>query len=237
MKTNDLKEGDLVLATVDRITPTTIFAKLPDGKEATLIISEIAPGRIKNLREYVVPNKKIVCKVLRVQNGHIDISLRRVNSKEKKQVMEAFKQEQTIKSAFKQLLKEKAHETEEKIIEEFPSLSEFVLKAKEDNEIISKYIPKEFLEQILKIINKKQKEIEVKKIIKLKCLEPNGIAIIKKIMNIQQGKIVYLAAGKFQITVKSEDYKKANLIMEDLIKQIEISAKENKCDFEMEDKK
>jgi translation initiation factor 2 alpha subunit (eIF-2alpha) len=74
----ELEEGTVVLCTVTKIVGTSVFVKLDDyNKEATIITSEIAPGRIRNLRDYVVPNKKIVCKILRIDNkGQIDLSLR-----------------------------------------------------------------------------------------------------------------------------------------------------------------
>ena len=62
----DLEVGDIVLCTVDRIVGTIVFVKIDGDGEGSIILSEIAPGRIRNLREYVVPKKKIVCKVLRI---------------------------------------------------------------------------------------------------------------------------------------------------------------------------
>ena len=79
-----MKEEELVLCTVEKVTNTVTFVRLPDGREGTIISSEIAPGRIKFMRQYVVPNKKIVCKVLRDEGNNINLSLRRVNNKEKK---------------------------------------------------------------------------------------------------------------------------------------------------------
>ncbi len=80
-----MEEGDIVLCTVVKIERTTVFVKLEDGKEGTINTSEIAPGRIRNLRDYVVPDKKIVCKILSIDpKGNINLSLRRVTTKEKK---------------------------------------------------------------------------------------------------------------------------------------------------------
>jgi len=71
METKNLKEGDNVLCTVEKIVGTTVFVKIEDnGGGGSIIVSEIAPGRIRNLRDYVVPNKKIVCKVLRMEREH-----------------------------------------------------------------------------------------------------------------------------------------------------------------------
>jgi len=73
----ELEVGDVVLCTVDKIAGTVVFVKIDRNGEGNIITSEIAPGRIRNLREYVVPKKKIVCKILRISpNGNINLSLR-----------------------------------------------------------------------------------------------------------------------------------------------------------------
>lgn len=235
---NMVQEEDLILGTVDRITPTTVFVKLPNNKEGTIITSEIAPGRIKNIRQYVAPNKKIVCKVLRVRGDHIDLSLRRVTSKEKKEILEKHKQEQQIKSALKQILKEEFEKIAEKILSDFASLSEFAEKARTDEKTIEKYFSKDQKENIKKILAKKQKIISVKKIIHLKCMENDGIKRLKEIFanENKKVKITYITAGKFQITLEGEDYKKANQELESLIEKIENSSKKHTCEFEVFEK-
>ena len=55
-----LEEGDMTLCTVDRIAGTVVFVKIEgEEREGSIILSEIAPGRIRNLRDYVIPKKKI----------------------------------------------------------------------------------------------------------------------------------------------------------------------------------
>jgi translation initiation factor 2 alpha subunit (eIF-2alpha) len=103
-----LEVGKIVLCTVKKIVGTTVFVSI-DGydKEGTIMTSEIAPGRIRNLRDYVVPNKKIVCKILRIDSkGHIDLSLRRVTIKEQKEVKEAYKKEKSIAATLKTIIPE-----------------------------------------------------------------------------------------------------------------------------------
>jgi translation initiation factor 2 alpha subunit (eIF-2alpha) len=238
MEQINLQEGDVIICTVEKIEGTTVFVTLPNNEQGTIITSEIAPGRIRNLREYVVPKKKIVCKVLRIVGNRMELSLRRVTTKEKQEIMSKLKQEQTAKSAFYQILKENAKPVEEKILQKFSSLNEFLLKAKENEAPIAELIPKEFQESIKKIITKKQKEVEVKKIIKLKCIESDGITRIKKILDIKDEKIkiIYLAAGKFQVTLKAENYKEANHNMNLLAENLEKCAKEKLCELEIEEK-
>ncbi|VVB80508.1 Translation initiation factor 2 subunit alpha [uncultured archaeon] len=232
------QEGDLVLCTVEKIEGTTVFVKLPDNSQGTIVFSEIAPGRIRNIREYVMPNKKIVCKVLRVSSNHMDLSLRRVSAKERTEIMDQFKQEMTSKSALNSILKDKAKEVEDKILQNFSSLSEFFLKARDDEKIVDKYIPKEFVEQLKKITQKRKKGVEIKKVVKMKCLAPDGIKKIKEIFseNDEQIQITYISAGNFQINIKDEDYKKANQKMNDFLAIVEKKGKQNSCEYSIEDK-
>src|SRR4030042_1348754 len=114
-----MEEGDIVLCTVDRIAGTVVFVKIEgEEKEGSIILSEIAPGRIRNLREYVIPKKKIVCKVLKISGGTISLSLRRVTMKERKEVMDEYKQEKSYMSILKSVLKEKSNEVIEQITKE-----------------------------------------------------------------------------------------------------------------------
>ncbi len=91
------EEDELVLCTVTAVHGHSVFAKLDEyGKTGMIHISEVSPGRIRNIRDYVVEGKKIVCKVLRIDKvkGHIDLSLRRVNAGQKKNKTNEIKQEQ-----------------------------------------------------------------------------------------------------------------------------------------------
>ncbi len=234
-----MQEEDLLLCTVKNIERAIIFVELPNGEKGTIIPSEIASGRIRNMREYVVPNKKIVCKVLRCSNGNIELSLRRVNSKEKKEVMSKYKQEQTSKSALKSILKENYEKISGKILEKYESLFDFLANAREDESLIKEYIPEEAHKQIKKLTEKKKKFVEVKKILKLKSLKSDGINIIKQILKINDEniKITYISAGKFQINLKGEDYKSLNKKIQELLTDIEKQAKKNSCEFAVEDKK
>lgn len=231
----ELKESYLVLCTVDRIVKTTVFVKIEGNGEGTIVTSEIAPGRIRNLRDYVVPGKKIVCKVLKVDNGNINLSLRRVSQKEHKEVMEIYEKERSSLSILRSVLKEKAEEIAEKIKKE-SSLHEFLQNCKIQPENLQKYVAEEDAEKICRILQeKKEKAREVKKEFKLSSKKPDGINIIKKILNFCRGncEISYISAGRYVIKIKSQDYKKANQEVNSALEIIEKQAKEKKAEFEV----
>ena len=228
-----MKEEDLVLCTVKKVTNTITFVELPNGQEGTIISSEIAPGRIKLMRQYVVPNKKVVCKILNISGNNINLSLRRVNSKEKKEVMQSFKQTQAINVAFKQIFKENENKIEEKILKDYENLEDFVNSAKNEESLILKYIPKENEEAIKKVINKKRKNEELKQNINIKCLEDDGVKRIKKIFNLENENITitYISAGKFKLKLTVEDFKQGKKEMAEILEELEKRAKENNCEF------
>jgi len=234
-----MKEEDLVLCTVKEVTNTITFVELPNGQEGTIVSSEIAPGRIKLMRQYVVPNKKVVCKILNISGNNINLSLRRVNSKEKKEVMQSFKQTQAINVAFKQIFKENENKIEEKILKDYENLEDFVNSAKNEESLILKYIPKENEEAIKKVINKKRKNEELKQNINIKCLEDDGVKRIKKIFNLENENITitYISAGKLKLKLTVEDFKQGKKEMAKILEELEKRAKENNCEFHTSEEK
>lgn len=231
-----LEVGDLVLCTVERIVGTVVFVKIhQDGKEVegNIVLSEIAPGRIRNLRDYVVPKKKIVCKVLRVKAGNIDLSLRRVSQKEKKEVLEGESQKKSYISVLKSILGEKAEEAIKTISED--GIVPFLEEAKEKSENLEKLIGKESSKKILDILNSHKKKILlVKKEINLTTTQPNGITLIKKVLETFKGiKVKYISAGRYSLEIESEDAKTADKKLRDLTIIAEKEAKRSGIEFEV----
>lgn len=233
---NNLEVGDLVLCTVDRIVGTVVFVRMQlEGKEieGNIVFSEIAPGRIRNIRDYVVPKKKIVCKVLRISpSGNIDLSLRRVSQKERKEVLEQEQQEKSYLSILKGVLGEKAEEVIKKISEKEKVFS-FLEDAKNSPENLEKLAGKENAKKILDILNaQKNKKKRVKKEIYLTTIKPNGITLIKKILeNFKELEIKYISAGKYSLETESEDAKISDKKMREKIDIAEKDAKKLGVEF------
>ena len=235
----ELEQGDVVLCTVEKINGTIVFVNIDDlNKQGSIILSEIAPGRIRNLRDYVVPKKKIVCKVLRVTDrGDLHLSLRRVTQKEQKQVLEQFKQEKSYTSILKSILKEKTEEVTKKIRKE-DTIFNFLEETKKDSKKLEKIIGKENTTKVLEILNKqKQKTTILKKEISLNSNSPNGLEEIKKILsNKKDSEIKYIAAGKYSIKVEDKDTKAAGQKIKSVLDEIEKSAKKENMNFSIKEK-
>ena len=237
MSKQELEEGQIVLCTVEKILGTTVFVKIQDNGEGTITTSEISPGRIRNLRDYVVPGKKIVCKILRIQENRIHLSLRRVKQTEKKELLEKIAKERSSKAIFKTVLgKEKAQKVLEDITKQH-SLLDFIELVKEKPKELEKYTTKQEAEKIIKIIeSKKEKPKELRQKFTLSSKSEEGINKVKKI--IQESckgttcNITYLAAGKYRITLKGEDFKGLKTQLNTTLESIEKQAKKQDCEFE-----
>jgi len=235
--TQNLEEGNITLCTVDKIIGTIVFVKINGHCEGTIIFSEIAPGRIRNIRDYVVPKKQIVCKILRIRGEHINLSLRRVTKKEKKEVLEQYKQEKSYKSILKSVLKEKA-ETIIKNITKENSLYEFLEQVKKNPKELEEFVTKEDAKKILEILMaQKQKKIIVKKDFTLITTKSNGLGIIKDILcKIKNAKIKYISAGKYSIKLEGNEIKKVDNKLKKILSKIETQAKEKVMEFKVKEK-
>ncbi len=230
------EQEDIVICTVDRIIGATVFVKIDDSqKEGSIVLSEIAPGRIRNLREYVVPKKKIICKVLDPSTDPIRLSLRRVKDKEKKEKLEEAKLEKNCIGAIRSIMKEDTNELIKKI-KENESLSSFLENCKKNQKELIELVGRENSKKILDIINsQKEKTIGVKKIIQLNSKQPNGLELIKKILSGESNfEVRYLGSGRYSLSLEGQDIKEANKTMEDFLSKIENFSKQNLITFKLE---
>ncbi|HLF54062.1 MAG TPA: S1 RNA-binding domain-containing protein [Candidatus Nanoarchaeia archaeon] len=232
----ELKEDDIVMCTVKKIEGATVFVDIEENGEGSIVMSEIAAGRIRNIRDYVILGKKIVCKILKAAKGHIELSLRRVTSKEKEEIKEKYEKERNLLSMLKASVKT-PEEIFKKIKLEYDA-QKFLEEARTNPSILENFIPKSELSAFSKILaEKKEKEKVIKKNIMIKSFSPEGIKEIKNILQIPKNvEINYLGSSKFSISAKARDFKQANLQVHEAIEQIKNKAKEKKVLFEAEEK-
>ena len=237
----ELEENDIVLCTVKRVEGTTVFLEIEaNGSpiQGTMIFSEVSPGRIRNIREFVVPNKKIVYKVLRIKDQHPQLTLRRVTAKEREEVLDRNKKEKILENSLKPVLKDKTSSVLQKIKEKY-DLADFLDEARENPKIIEKFVAKSQVAQLTKILTeKREREKEVKKKIILTSQSEYGLLDIKKTLSVSKhdANISYLGSSKFSINVKAKTYKDANMQMEKILDEIREKAKKLNVNLEVKEK-
>ena len=255
-----IKEGfpqinEFVYCTVTQIYANTVFLKLEEyEKEGTLTISEISPGRIRNLREYVEVGRKTVCKVLRIDENlkRIDVSLRRVSLHARNSKLEQIKKEEFADKVYNEVSKkiniskdELFEKTYEKIFENYETVFESLYDIMFDNKKISMFekLDKSQRERFLKAINEKIKpeNFSIRKKFKLTSFEKNGVIVIKEAISeakkeldskIPISKIIYVSGGEFEISLESGNLKDLDLNISKFFLDIEKQLKQKKLFFE-----
>ncbi|MEK6936831.1 MAG: S1 RNA-binding domain-containing protein [Nanoarchaeota archaeon] len=242
-KPNLPNNNDFVLCTVKTILHHSVFVSLDeyDNLEGLVHISEIAPGRIRNIRDYVKPDKRIVCKVLKVNihTKQIDLSLRRVSINAMKIKIDNFRQEEKAEKLLEIIGKQMNFNLERmykefgiKLIEEFGSLQESFNKISNEGENVLKQLG--FNEKSLSIIVKFVKEkikppkAKAKLILELKNFEENGLELIKgllaKVKEINKKaetvEVNYISAPNYSLEITTSDVKNADHIIENLADEI-----------------
>lgn len=224
------EEGDIVICTVKEISFHTVFAILDEyiKLNGMIHISEVSPGRIRNLRDFVKEGKRIVCKVLKVRSQeHIELSLRRVTTSFRINKLEEYKQEEraeklleSIGKKLKLSLEEMYKEVGYKALEKYISLNNFFNQVSSEGEkaFADLKIDKKISKEIYDIVKEKIKplELKIKANLMLRSFAPNGVEIIKKALALaKNSKINYISAPKYSIEVTSTDYKKAECLLKE----------------------
>ena len=219
------EEREIVLCTVKDVHGTTVFVDLDKyGKTGVITFSEIAPGRIRNIRDYVVPKKKIVCIVLRVDptKGHIDLSLRRVSKKDTQEELQKNKKEQVAMTILNLVHKDKTQSVADKMLKKSPLIFDILESSREDPSVLEGFMSKEDAAKISKIFAEKikTKRIIVKSGLKITSTDPEGVKIIKEALTVKDAKVSYLGAQNYMISVEDKEYKAANKKLEALVLKI-----------------
>ena len=226
------EEGELVMCTVTNVQYHSVFVELDEYDKAGMIhISEVSPGRIRNIRDFVKEGKKVVCLVLRVneEKGHIDLSLRRVNEGQKRAKVDEIKKEQMAEKIIEQVakkmnkdVKDLYKEISEKILTEYDSLYVCFEEVATSKCMLEKFgLESKLAKDLEEAVKQRVKEVEVKIEGKLKLIsyEPDGIGIIKealkKAKDIGKDKFVvkYLGGGVYSVEVIAKDFKEAEKIL------------------------
>ncbi len=232
------EEDELVMCTVTKVQFHSVFANLDGyGKSGMIHISEVSPGRIRNIRDYVKEGKKVVCKVLRInmEKGHIDLSLRRVTETQRRSKVDEIKQEQKAEKILEFVakglnldVKKLFEEIITNISKKYDSLYEFFQQIVTDsNAIKDAGIDAKTTKKLEEAVKSRIKEVSVRIEGKLKLTSYalNGVDVVKEALKkaAESGKesisIKYLGAGSYNLVVNAKDYKEAEKLLEDALEK------------------
>lgn len=229
--------GELVVATVERIADYGAYAVLDEyDKEGLLHISEISSTWVKNIRDFVREKQKVVLKVLRVnpRKGHVDLSLRRVSKRERRERIQSWKRERRAESLLSnasEKLKMSTEEMNEKagalIQKEFGELYKGLEKTvKEGATVLTELgIPEDIAVTLEKIAKERIRlpMVKITGLLELECTKPDGAVVIRdallRAQNVKRSEgtevqVYTVSPPNYRIEVLAENYKKAEALLQ-----------------------
>lgn len=237
------QDEELVLCTVTGINPHSVFCTLDEygGRTGMIHISEIAPGRIKNIKEFVQEGKKVVTKVLQTnkEKGHIDLSLRRVSEMQKRSKLNEIKQEHLAEKIIEYAAKQQGISVQqlfdkiaEKLMEQHGTIFSGFEQAAHDALNLETIVDKKTAKLLTDAIKARIKppEVRISGTLHLSTYHQNGIQEIKDCLaNLTEvgAGVKYLGAGSYLVEVVAEDYKTAEKKLREGLELTEKFAKKH----------
>jgi translation initiation factor 2 subunit 1 len=234
--------GDLVIATIETVTDYGAYARLDEyNKRGLLHVSEISSSWIRNIRDFVRENQKMVLKVLRVdtEKGHIDLSLRRVTKRERIEKIKSWKKERKAEALLRSVAEkvglpaEEVYQKAGVLVEEKYGLYEgFERAAKEGAEALTQIgVPEDIAKAFAQVSAERirVKLVKVKGTIELRCVKPNGVKCIqdaftaaKKAEKTKDAEVKFyvIAAPKYSVEVSAENWKRAEEVMQKISQSV-----------------
>ena len=260
------KEGEFLIAKVTEVQNQYVYVDLIDYEglpseetaRGMIHISEISSRWIKNIRNFVRIGQRIVLRVLRVdrEKGHVDMSLRRVNSAQKEIRLKEWKYAVKFENLLQFLTEtegidlslDEAYELIGfPVLDNFHTYQEAIENLKEHGEELLtdlEGVTDEFKTTLLKIVdeNVEISTVNISGNVRLSYNSENGIDHIQesllealKVIDSKETRnisISYLAAPLYRLEVVTKDYLDAENILSDALEIIEQKAQHYKGTFE-----
>lgn len=239
------EEGDYVVVTITDVDKNSAYADLEEYEDqrGLIHISEVARSWIQDVTKELSEGEKTVAQVIEIDDGSINLSLKRVNDKQKKDAMARWNKEQKSETFLEQLadkldtsLDEAYEEVGFKMQEEFgTSFTGFEISVGEE-EKLKQLFDDETVEAIQEVarenINLKQEKFEGE--ITLEFEQGDGVEKIREAFE-DLGDAVeakYVSAPTYSITAWGRNTELAKKRMDDAVDTVREKAEELDGKFE-----
>lgn len=222
-------EGELVIGKVKTVKDFGSFLELEEygDKEGFIHISEISSGWVKRIRDHIREGQKRVCKVLKIDKnkGHIDLSLKQVNEHQKREKIQAWKNQKKAEKLLT-LVGENLDKTLEEcyddfameLIEEFDSLYKAFEEVTINPDVLEERgFEGEWVDEFIDIAeeNIAPPYVSITGYVDISTTEQNGLKDIKYALSAFEDtenckvEVNYVAAPRYSVDIKSSEYKYA----------------------------
>jgi translation initiation factor 2 subunit 1 len=237
--------GYIVIATVLKVESYGAYVRLDEygEKEGLLHISEISSRWVRNIRNHVRQNQKVVLQVMRTDpaKGQVDLSLRRVSRDDKRKKLEEWKKARKAETLLSQAANQLGVELLDlyesdgsKLVERYGSLYGGLEAASKNGleALTEAGITGETAETLSEISKDKIiiSQVTIQGVIQMTSLNNEGVEDIRMAFidagvvaeeNDATIKITTKGAPKYRIDLMADDYKTAEFAMDKTVTSIE----------------
>ncbi|MFB6297931.1 MAG: translation initiation factor IF-2 subunit alpha [Salinirussus sp.] len=230
--------GDLVVGRIDEIEDFGVFLDLLEyeDKRGLCHISEVASGWIKNVRDHVNADQRVVAKVLDVDRDaqQIDLSLKDVNDHQRKEKIQQWKNEQKADNwmalAFGEDVSDEQYSAvANEFLSAFGSMYDgFEAAAIHGAEALAETDLDD--EEVEAVVTTARENVSVPYVnvtgyVSLECPTSDGVDVIREALQAAGGngevpeevelEVTYVGSPEYRIEVQAPDYKTAETELED----------------------
>lgn len=240
--------NELVIGTVETITEYGAYIRLDEygGKRGFVHVSEISSSWVRNVREHIKEDMKLVLRVLRVNpsKNQVDLSLRRVSDKEREEELYYWKRRVKGRSMLK-LVADKIGKPYGELYANygrrlevhFGDLYEVFhrLSTRGPKLLTTIGIPEDLAKVFHEVASEKikQKPVKVRGIVEITTYKPDGIEDIKEALMKAERlsdeevsvEAYSIGAPRYTVEVSAGNYKKASSTLREAFEVIEKTLK------------
>ncbi len=239
------EEGDFVVVTITDADKNSAYADLDEYEDVTglIHISEVSRSWVQDVSKEIDEGEKTVAQVVDAGDDTVDLSLKRVNEKQKKDTMSRWNKEQKAEE-FVEDLAEELGEDKEDLYEDvvFPMQREFGSSftgfeiAVGEEEKLTELFDGETVEAIQEVakenINLRQEKLEGE--LEISFSQGNGVEKIRDSFgNLGEGiDVEYVSAPTYSITAWGRNSRLAKKRMDDAVENIREQVEGLEGEFE-----
>ncbi|MCS7385685.1 MAG: translation initiation factor IF-2 subunit alpha [archaeon GB-1867-005] len=234
--------GELVMATVAEVFDRGAYVILDEyGEiEGYVPIGEVSSSWVHNIRDFLKEGRKVVLKVIRVdpRKGHVDLSLRRVTAKERKEKLLEWKRLQRAEK-FLEMAADRLGKTLDEAYEEagwpmedyfgeiFAGFEAAAMKGVEP--LLKAGVPGKWAEVLAELAKAyiELPEVKISGILQLTSAAPDGVLRVKEaLMKAAEAggkydisfRIYTVGSPRYRIDITARNYQIAEAAMESIVK-------------------
>lgn len=239
------EEGDYVVVTITDVDENSAYAQLEEyeDQKGLIHISEVSRSWVQDLTKELDEGEKTVAQVVDAGDTPVDLSLKRVNDKQKKDAMSRWNREKKAEDFLEDLAEELDREKEE-LYEDviFPMQEKFDSSftgfeiAVGEPEKLEDILDEEAVEAIQEVakenINLRQEKLEGE--LEVSFPQGDGVQRLKKVFkNVPEGvEVKYVSAPEYSITAWGRNSRLAKKRMDEAVDTIRDKVESEGGEFE-----